>query len=199
MSKERASFSLFFDSLDAFEHLSDSEFRQVFNAIVAYEKDGTDSLTGVLKAVFTPFKNNTDRAKDKYSETCAKNKKIAEDRWSTKSTTGKNGTNKVPTSTKSTNKDKDKDKDKDIKEEEEGDWDFINEVKMKHCGVKFTIDSVEYYFRDDGRLCTWNKSRAVTAPKALMLYKRMNDNQSAVLYHLYLNYQKVKNENICYS
>ena len=192
MSKERASFNLYFDSLDAFEHLTDTEFRAVFNAIVEYEKDGSESLTGVLKAVFTPFKNNTDRAKDKYAETCRKNKEIADKRWnkeSTKSTTGKTGTSKVPESTKSTDKDKDKDKDKDIKEEE-GDWSFINECKTKYCGVQFTIDKVQYFFRDDGLLATWNKGRAVTAPKALMLYKRMNENQDAVLYHLNHNKKK---------
>ena len=104
----RKSFNLYFDSLDVLEELTSDQIAELFKAIVAYEKDGTEILTGLMKAVFTPFKNNSDRAKCEYERICERNKAngIKGGRKKPKEPSGLKSKPVAP------DKDKDKDKDK---------------------------------------------------------------------------------------
>ena len=70
----KKSFSLYIDSLDVLDQLSDEDAGKLFKAIRAYEIDETEILDGLLKAVFVPFKNNIDRAKESYSRVVEANK-----------------------------------------------------------------------------------------------------------------------------
>ena len=70
----KKSFKLFIDSLDVLEELTDEQAGQLFRAIRAYEVDGIEILTGLMKAIFTPFKHNIDRAKAEYEAVCERNK-----------------------------------------------------------------------------------------------------------------------------
>ena len=103
----KKSFKLFLDSLDVLDELTDEQSGQLFKAIRAYEVDGSEILTGLMKAIFTPFKNNIDRAKSEYDAVCERNKANG-------LKGGRPNPNK-PTGLKSNpnNPDKDKDKDKD--------------------------------------------------------------------------------------
>jgi|FLOH01.1.fsa_nt_gi hypothetical protein len=70
----KKSFKLFIDSLDVLDELSDEEAGKLFKAIREYELNEKEVLTGLMKAVFTPFKNNLDRAKQAYDAVCEANK-----------------------------------------------------------------------------------------------------------------------------
>lgn len=67
-------FKIFIDSLDVLDELSDEQAGQLFKAIRAYEVSGEEVLSGLMKAVFTPFKNNSDRATAAYNAVCEANK-----------------------------------------------------------------------------------------------------------------------------
>lgn len=107
----KKSFKLFIDSLDVLDELSDEQAGQLFKAIHHYELDGTEILTGLMKAVFTPFKNNIDRAKAEYEAVCERNRANG-------LKGGRPSPNK-PTGLKSNPNNPDKDKDKE-KEKEKG-------------------------------------------------------------------------------
>ena len=104
----KKSIKIFIDSLDVLEELTDEQAGQLFKAIRAYEIDNKEILTGILKAVFTPFKNNLDRAEVAYRAVCERNRVNG-------AKGGRPNPNK-PSGLKSNpnNPKKDKDKDKDI-------------------------------------------------------------------------------------
>ena len=137
----KKSFKLFLDSLDVLDELTDEQSGQLFKAIRAYEIDETEILTGLMKAIFTPFKNNIDRAKIEYITVCERNR--------ANGAKGGRPNPKKPTGifTNPNNLDKDKDKDKDKKREEyiiiaekpleEKAIDYLNKL----TGKKFTYTS----------------------------------------------------------
>ena len=70
----KKSFKLFYDSLDVLDELTDEQAGQLFKAIRSYEIDEIELLEGIMKAVFTPFKNNIDRGKEAYEKVVERNK-----------------------------------------------------------------------------------------------------------------------------
>jgi len=112
----KKSFKLYYDSLDVLKELSDEQSGQLFKAIISYEKDGEEILEGLMKAVFTPFKNNIDRANIAYKAVCERNKANGLKGGRPKPTgthSVKVGNNLTQDNPKEADKDKDKDKDKD--------------------------------------------------------------------------------------
>ena len=111
----KKSLKLFIDSLDVLDELSDEQAGVLFKAIRDYEINGTENLSGLMKAIFTPFKNNIDRAKVAYSEACERNKanglKGGRPK-AKKSDTKQNKPSGLKSNPKNPDKDKDKDKDK---------------------------------------------------------------------------------------
>ena len=107
----KKSFKLFIDSLDVLDELSDEEAGKLFKAIREYELNEKEVLTGLMKAIFTPFKNNSDRAKVAYNAVCEANK--------ANGLKGGRPKQNKPIGLKANpnNPDKDNKKDKDIKKE----------------------------------------------------------------------------------
>lgn len=110
----KKSFKLYYDSLDVLSELSDEQAGQLLRAIVKYETEGEEILEGLMKAVFTPFKNNIDRANKAYTDVCERNKAngLKGGRPKAKETHSVIlGSEKTHSNPKKADKDKDKDKD----------------------------------------------------------------------------------------
>lgn len=71
---KRKSFILHIDALTVLNELSDEQAGQLFKAIKNYHECGESSLTGIMKAIFIPFKNQFDRDNEKYETICERNK-----------------------------------------------------------------------------------------------------------------------------
>jgi uncharacterized phage protein (TIGR02220 family) len=139
MAKDKAAFQLYADQKSLFDNLPDDYAGKLIKHIFSYVNDDnptTDDL--VLKIAFEPIKLQLKRDLKKYEAKCLKNKQIAEERWSKKVPKDANAYERIPNSTKSTDKDKDKDKDiynniNIIK------WDslltYFNQVTSKKCRV----------------------------------------------------------------
>ncbi len=106
----KKSFKLFHDSLDVLDELSNEQAGELFKAIRAYEIDNKETLVGLMKAIFTPFKNNSDRAKEEYTRVVEANKANGLKGGRPK----RNKPNGLSPNPNNPDKDKDKDKDKDI-------------------------------------------------------------------------------------
>ena len=106
----KKSFKLYIDSLDVLDELSDEQAGQLFKAIREYEVNEVEILNGLMKAIFTPFKNNIDRAKAEYQAVCERNKHngASEGRPNRKKPTG------LESNPLKADKDKDKDKDTSV-------------------------------------------------------------------------------------
>lgn len=70
----KKSFILYVDSFDGFNELNDQQHRQIFEAIIQYQKTQTTKLTGMMLTLFTPFKNQFDRNIESYNKKCESNK-----------------------------------------------------------------------------------------------------------------------------
>jgi hypothetical protein len=70
----RKSFILYTDALGALDCLSDEQAGQLFKAIAAHAKGAEHSLTGIMLAVFNPFKTQLDRDNEAYKKVCQRNK-----------------------------------------------------------------------------------------------------------------------------
>lgn len=70
----KKSFIIHIDALDVLTDLTDEQAGQLFKAISEYHKTGKNSLTGLMSAVFIPFKNQFDRDAEKYESICERNK-----------------------------------------------------------------------------------------------------------------------------
>ena len=130
----KKSFKLFHDSLDVLDELSDEEAGQLFKAIRAYEVGDKLLLSGLMKAIFTPFKNNTDRAKLAYTATVEANKANGLKGGRPK----RNKANGLKPNRNNPDKDKDKDKDK------------IREVKLFTFNLdkKYSFDFLSQEYAD---------------------------------------------------
>jgi hypothetical protein len=113
MSSNRKSFLLHIDSLDILDELTDEEAGQLFKAIHNYQKCEELDIHGLVRIAFSPFKNQFNRDNVKYENLCEKNRLIAVNRHSTKSTSGRNGNQSLPKATKSTDNDSDSKNDSD--------------------------------------------------------------------------------------
>ncbi len=72
---DKNSFKLYLDYKDIFDELSDEQAGQIIKAIFAHETGEECALAGVLRAVFAPIRNQLDRNRTQYEETCEKNRK----------------------------------------------------------------------------------------------------------------------------
>lgn len=70
----KKSFILYLDSLDVLDDLTHEQIAELFIAIKNYHSGSEVKLTGLMKAVFTPFKNQFDRDNEKYQSICERNK-----------------------------------------------------------------------------------------------------------------------------
>ena len=116
----RSSFKLYFDSLDVLDELTDEQAGKLFKAIREYERNDVETLDGLMKAVFTPFKNNSDRAKKAYNDACERNKANGLKGGRPKAEETENnplGFSETEANPQKGDKDKKKDKDKDVNKE----------------------------------------------------------------------------------
>jgi hypothetical protein len=145
MSKIRKSFILHHDSLNVLDDLTDDQAGLLFKAIKAYHLGDDLTLDVLTNIAMSPFRNQFDRDAIKYENLCEKNRLIAENRYNTKSTTGKAGNQPLPEATKSTDNDsKSKsDSDSDSKKEVTNDrfaefWDLYGKkTDSSKCKTKF--------------------------------------------------------------
>ena len=70
----RKSFILHIDTLDVLDELTDEQAAMLFRAIRDYQKGKEVNLSGLMKAVFVPFKNKMDAEREKYEKACERNK-----------------------------------------------------------------------------------------------------------------------------
>ena len=105
MSKIRKSFILHHDSLNVLDDLTNEQAGLLFKAIKAYHLGDDLELDTLTNIAMSPFKNQFDRDTLNYEKMCEKNRLIAVNRHSTKSTTGKTGNQSLPKATKSTDND----------------------------------------------------------------------------------------------
>ena len=70
----RKSFILHMDSLTVVEELTIEQKAELFQAIIDYQNGKEIILSGLMKAVFIPFKNQFERDNDKYSAIVERNK-----------------------------------------------------------------------------------------------------------------------------
>ncbi|TET88765.1 MAG: hypothetical protein E3J96_02665 [Sulfurovum sp.] len=139
----KKSFKLFIDSLDILDDLTDEQAGQLFKAIRAYEADGVETLGGLLRAVFNPFKTNSDRAKIAYKNVVERNKANGLKGGRPKTQDNPVGLLITQDNPKKADKDKDKDKDK-IREVVE----HLNLI----CGTKYKITTEATIASISGRL-----------------------------------------------
>lgn len=83
MKKEKPSFIMYKDYWQWFKLLSDAELGNLTRAIFDYERNGIlpQDLGDKESLAFAVIKENLDRDRQKYEETCERNKKIARARW----------------------------------------------------------------------------------------------------------------------
>jgi len=74
MADLKKSFIVHIDSLDVLEELTIEQAGQLFHAFRAYNLGKEVVLTGLLKAVFIPFKNQFDRDLEKYNSIVLRNR-----------------------------------------------------------------------------------------------------------------------------
>jgi len=70
----RKSFILHMDSLTVVEELTIEQKAELFQAIIDYQNGKEIVLSGLMKAIFIPFKNQFERDNDKYSAIVERNK-----------------------------------------------------------------------------------------------------------------------------
>ena len=109
-SAQRKSFILHIDSLDILDDLTLEQAGELFLAIRDHQKGTKAELSQITKIAFNPFKHQFIRDDEKYQALCEKNKKIAINRHSTKSTTRNQALPSVTKSTDNKNKNKNKNK-----------------------------------------------------------------------------------------
>ena len=74
MADLKKSFIIHMDSLDVLDELDIEQAGQLFHAFRAYNLGKQVELTGLLKAVFIPFKNQFDRDLEKYNSIVLRNR-----------------------------------------------------------------------------------------------------------------------------
>ena len=83
--KEKKSLLLYYDYIDQFEMLSDSQLRQLIYAMIHYDKTGEiNELDGITKMAFLPIKRRLIQDKETWENTCKINSENAKKRWGKK-------------------------------------------------------------------------------------------------------------------
>ena len=71
----KKSFPMYCDYHDLFDALTDDQAGQLIKAVFAHENGGTPALEGMLHGIYMLIANQLDRDRDKYTQTCARNRK----------------------------------------------------------------------------------------------------------------------------
>lgn len=71
----RKSFLIHIDSLDVLDELNDTQIAELFKAIRDYNLGKEPKLSGLMKAIFLPFKNQFIRDNEKYMKIVERNKR----------------------------------------------------------------------------------------------------------------------------
>ena len=158
------SFIIYDDSLDVLDELSDEQAGQLFKAIRNYRKEKPTGLSGLLNAIFLPFKNQLIRDVNKYNNICESRRlagiKSGESRKKKSKRTKRTSVNFVEqTRTKRTYNDNDNDND-------------IKEKKIKK-EKKNTLCEIEKKFEEFWKKYpnTENQSKKKTKEKYLSLIR----------------------------
>lgn len=117
--KEKKSLLLYYDYMEQFELLDDSQFRKLIYAMIEFDKnEKEEKLDKMTKMAFVPIKRRLVEDKKKWEETCKTNSENAKKRWDKENATVCDGMRKVA---KYADIDKeidiDKEKDKEIESE----------------------------------------------------------------------------------
>lgn len=111
----RKSIILYLDSLDVLDKLTDEQCSELFKGIRDYNLGLDIKLSNLVDIVFTQFKNQFDRDKEKYEKICERNKINGSKGGRPK--TQKNPVGSLVTQRNPKNLDNDSDSDNDIKKE----------------------------------------------------------------------------------
>ena len=148
MSKK--SFKLYHDTLSILDEMSNEERGELFYAIYKYQLGEEIEMSKIIKFAFHAFKHQFDRDNEAYNKVCEKNKRIAEERWDTKST---KRTKEVPEDTKST----DTDTDTDTHTDTDTDTDTDTHTDKKLTLFDNFIEMLYEYFKERRILVFKNK------------------------------------------
>lgn len=66
---------------EVFDTLSDEQAGQLIKGIFKYMRTGDSELTGMMKAIFIPIKNDIDKNEETYQKRCEKNRENIKKRW----------------------------------------------------------------------------------------------------------------------
>ena len=79
---------MYYDILDQLEDFNDKDFREIIEAVINYDKNGTlPQFTGEKKIAFKFIKVDIDKNNEEYKRKCEQNKANISKRWNTKNTT----------------------------------------------------------------------------------------------------------------
>lgn len=74
---------MYYDVLEQLEDFNDKDFRQIIEAVIEYDKNGTlPDFEGEKKIAFKFIKITIDRNNEQYNNICEKNRQNAQKRWS---------------------------------------------------------------------------------------------------------------------
>lgn len=155
MNTIKKSFVLHLDSLDVLDDLTSEQKAQLFDAIRDYHLGKEVNLSGLMKAVFTPFKNQFNRDLEKYKSVSERNRangkkggrpnkaEKQKDKENPKKPKKPTGLIQNPLEPKKPDSDNDSDNDNDSEKDNEKDIEILNHVQ---------IDKFQF-------LEIWNKAR----------------------------------------
>lgn len=66
---------------EVFDTLTDEEAGKLIKGIFKYMRTGDSELTGMMKAIFIPIKNDIDKNEESYQKRCEKNRENIKKRW----------------------------------------------------------------------------------------------------------------------
>jgi len=125
---EKKSFVLYLDSLDILDDLTGDQTKELLTAIRDYNLGKEVQLSGLMKAVFNPFKNSFDRDLEKYNAKCAKNRESARKRWDKKDA---NASERIKKDAKHADSDNDSDSDNDNDNVKESEKIILSDSKIE--------------------------------------------------------------------
>lgn len=146
--KEKKSLLLYYDYMEQFELLDDSQFRKLIYAMIDYDKTGNEpKLDKLTKIAFISIKQRLARDKQMWEEMCKKNSENIKKRWEKKDTTVYDGIRanttvyqSIPKYTKNT--DIDNDNDIDIEIDNDNEIECVNNI-ITHAPISLS-DLIEY-------------------------------------------------------
>lgn len=127
----KKSFIIHIDALDVLEELNSDQVKELFIALRDYNLGKEITLTGLMKAIFIPFKNQFDRDAEKYKKIVERNRANGlkggrpESQKNPAEPKKPNGLNGNPTEPKKADSDSDNDSDNDLLLKKEAKGDFL--------------------------------------------------------------------------